>query len=137
MRIYTLLRIRANELIRRFSPLETKGKGGDEPDGGKRSADTVLAKQATEDFLYDLADQSQMDWKAIARKLGGFGQAEIGAIEKQHFGDVKEQCIEMLCKWLNREGSAGTLAVLKKAYKEAKLLKQFETAVTEHKFEAK
>ena len=98
--------------------------------GGKRSADTILTKLPTEAFLYDLAEQSQMDWKAIARRLG-FEQAEIGAIEKNHFVDVKEQCIDMLYKWRNREGSAGTLAVLKDAYKNAKLIGQFETAAKE------
>ena len=74
-----------------------------------------------------------MDWKAIARRLG-FLQTEIGAIEKKHPDEVKEQCIDMLCKWLNREGSAGTLAVLKEAYQKAKLIRQFETAVKEHEF---
>ncbi|XP_065835871.1 uncharacterized protein [Oscarella lobularis] len=98
--------------------------------GGKRSADTILAMLATEAFFCDLAEQSQNDWQAIARKLG-FGQAEIGAIENDFYG-VKEQCIRMLCRWLDREGSVGTLAVLKEAYKNAKLIGQFDTAVKEH-----
>ncbi|XP_065835462.1 uncharacterized protein [Oscarella lobularis] len=99
--------------------------------GGKRSADTILTKLPTEAFLCDLAEQSQNDWQAIARKLG-FGRAEIGAIEKNAFNDVKEQCIRMFCRWLNRKGSAGTLAVLKDAYKDAELIGQFETAVKKH-----
>ena len=56
----------------------------------------------------------------------------MGAIEKKYVGDVKEQCIEMLCRWLNnREGSTGTLAVLKEAYKKAKLIRQFKTAMND------
>ena len=52
---------------------------------------------------------------------------------QDNVGDVKEQCIKMLCQWGDREGSTGTLAVLKKAYEKAKVIGQFETAMKEHK----
>ena len=58
----------------------------------------------------------------------------MGAIEKKYVGDVKEQCMEMLCRWLNREGGAATLGVLKEAYEKAKLLGQLEKAVNEYTF---
>ncbi|XP_065835497.1 uncharacterized protein [Oscarella lobularis] len=113
---------------------ETKGqKGGDEHEGGKRFADAILAKQATDDFLYDVAEQTQGYWKDIAPRLG-FKRTEIKAIEKDYSNDVKEQCIEMLFRWQKEKGRAGTLAVLQVAYKKAKCIEKFEKALEEQEF---
>ena len=53
-------------------------------------------------------------WKDLARELE-FSQASIEIIAKENFHNAKECCIEVLVRWLRREGKDATAEKLVKA----------------------
>ena len=55
----------------------------------------------------ELSDDIGLKWRDLARKLG-FKEAFIDGTEKQKHNCTKECCIEVLIRWLQREGKGAT-----------------------------
>ena len=60
------------------------------------------------------------NWKDLARELS-YNQATIDAIENEKVNSNKERCIELLVKWLRREGRDATAGKLADALTKAGL----------------
>ena len=80
--------------------------------------------QMTERDIHDcqLPDGIGVKWKDLARALG-YNQAFINAIKEDKCNSTKECCIELLCRWLSREGRDATTGKLVKALKKIELKK--------------
>ncbi|XP_068721274.1 uncharacterized protein [Montipora capricornis] len=65
----------------------------------------------TEGVVYEkrLADDIGQKWKDLGRALG-FHQASIDNIEQEKGNNSKECCIEVLVRWLRRDGKEGATA---------------------------
>ena len=65
----------------------------------------------TEGVVYEkrLADDIGQKWRDLGRALG-FHQASIDNIEREKGNNSKECCIEVLVRWLRRDGKEGATA---------------------------
>ena len=67
-----------------------------------------------------LPDDIGPNWKDLARELS-YNQATIDAIESEKLNCNKECCIELLVRWLRREGRSATAGKLADALTSARL----------------
>ena len=65
----------------------------------------------------EIADNIGLKWKDLARALG-FKEATIEEIEMDNDHTTKECCIQLLVRWLRREGKDATAGKLAKALKQ-------------------
>ncbi|CAH1240247.1 TNFRSF1A [Branchiostoma lanceolatum] len=78
-------------------------------------------KQAVSKYFYDIAEEVPADkWKDFARKLQ-IKEVQIGRIEAEEKGIVKECCMKVLNQWRMKNGRKATLEVLRKALEDAEL----------------
>ncbi|CAH1240248.1 TNFRSF1A [Branchiostoma lanceolatum] len=72
-------------------------------------------------YFYDIAEEVPADkWKDFARKLQ-IKEVQIGRIEAEEKGIVKECCMKVLNQWRMKNGRKATLEVLRKALEDAEL----------------
>ena len=67
------------------------------------------------DDKLQLPDGIGIKWKELARVLG-YKNATIEAIEKEKGSSTKECCIDLLVRWISREGSEATAGRLADAF---------------------
>ena len=74
------------------------------------------SQQLTENIIHEiqLPEHVGNRWKDLARALG-YNQSIIDAIEKEKGGCIKECCIEVLVRWMRREGGNATVGNLAEA----------------------
>ncbi|XP_066297713.1 tumor necrosis factor receptor superfamily member 1A-like [Branchiostoma lanceolatum] len=78
-------------------------------------------KQGVSKYFYDIAEEVPADkWKDFARKLQ-IKEVQIGRIEAEEKGIVKECCMKVLNQWRMKNGRKATLEVLRKALEDAEL----------------
>ena len=73
-------------------------------------------------YGYMLPDGIGLKWKDLARALG-YKQAIIDTIEKEKGTSTKECCIDLLVRWLGREGKDATAVKLAAALERIELKK--------------
>ena len=76
-----------------------------------------LQKQLDGDIIFFIS-QHIGRWKSLGRCLG-FTEAQMENIEDDHFKNQEEQGVQMLHKWVRREGANATLATLVAAAEKA------------------
>lgn len=69
-------------------------------------------------FLKELSGELEDDWKVVGRKLG-LKNPELSNIESDNSRNLKEAKYQMLCKWLQKNGSTATYQNLATAFMEA------------------
>ena len=74
--------------------------------GGKDPSHQMTENDINDDKL-QLPDGIGIKWKELARVLG-YRNAIIEAIEKEKGSSTKECCIDLLIRWIGREGSEAT-----------------------------
>ena len=65
----------------------------------------------TEKQCNNLGELISLNWQDVARKLS-FSMQDIKGIEAKYAPNLCEQSIEMLHRWLNRNGSKATVFIL-------------------------
>ena len=81
-------------------------------------------------YNYQLPDRIGLKWKDLARALG-YKQATINEIKEDKGRSTKECCIDLLVRWLGREGKDATAVELAEALKNIELKKVADKLISE------
>lgn len=85
---------------------------------GESENDALLQKTLDDEAIFFIGPHIGR-WKTLARSLG-FTEGQIENIEEDHFKNQEEQGIQMLHKWVRKEGATATLANLATAAQKAR-----------------